>query len=391
MSHRRNRALTAALLGALTTLVEANLANAFEPQLCTYADPSWNAPKGAIVANQSNGPIRAVLQGVNENLTHTIVAQGNGWATHSTSLEPSALGRCDVPINPTELRDGHPGFSQSEVAGMYNFLRGSNFIVFHHWTNNPWEPLHEWIHGYYATWMDRSTDWLWSGMPYQWTQSLDYGLNRLMGNLSDVPTDPGFYKLGYLSNAAFKWMPYNFHQYMTGSNRTFGGDPGWSPVTNSVVENDVGIVCSQVPAYASAKATGNIILSHLYTKQQTTNAGVALWQAVKSDCMNKIGFWKTLLAPPFTGCSKSTICSNAAWQVLNCFFLGKACNNQASSPWNNWVNDPSQTLGARSLSPDVLLGWGNYATSGNGVSPWAAYTPADLRWNQAGRVYRCWY
>jgi hypothetical protein len=334
-----------------------------------------------------------VLQGVNETLTHTIVSQGNGWATQSTTLTPSSNESCNNPIKAHELKHGFPGFSQTQIQGIHNFLRGSNFIKFHHWNNGKWDPtMHDWTHAANAIQIEQTADWLWNSVAFEWTASLDYAVWDALGQQAH-PWDPGFYRLGFTgSDGAFNWIPYSFHQYMRGSNRTFGGDPGFSPILGGPLANDDGIVCSQVPAYASVKATGQMVRSRTYSKAQTQNAGVALWWAVKEQCMNEIGFFSlthlgSILA---FGCSKSEVCGNAAWQVVNCFLIGGDCTFRHDNLWNQWVNDP-QSTGAISLSPDVLLGWGDKPTSGNGVSPWAAYVPSDVQFSGPANLYRCWY
>jgi hypothetical protein len=247
--------------------------------------------------------------------------------------------------------------------------------------------------------MQGVADQLWYDTPYQWQPSADYAMGMGLAGGGRIPAgvaDPGYYRLGVMKNGAFNWMPYSFHQYMRGSGRTMGLDPGYYGT------NDRGIVCSQVPAWASSKkfdASNRTIggrISHTqYEKQATANAGVALWHAVAIECANGLGFWEVgvleLLNLVGAGPSASTVCKRAAWQVLNCFFKGGECNDTSIQAWESWVADPNQRIGATSLSPDGLLGWGHFPTSGGGVSPWANYVPNQLQWNGAGNVYRCWY
>lgn len=376
----------AAVLGGLGALAWAEPAQAFKMARCSAGYSTWSAPSGAIAVTTSDGPIRSVLQGVNEYFTHSIVSHGSAWATHSTSLTPSADNDCDHPLKQSELRNGLPGFSQVRIGGIYNYARSADSDDYVHPRNWREVDLHPWVQGANEVLVNQVASWLWSSAPFQWVTRVEPNAPTLTGF---VDVTGGYYKLGYYENNVFQHMPYNFYQYRAGTRRVAGHDP-------VPASNDRGIVCSQVAPYALAKSEGEYYIDpFLYAKYPVAVAGNNLWHTVNDECKDGVGFWDTVLAPIGTGCTTSTLCNHAAWQVLNCFFKGQNCDDDSSGAWNQFVqsaNTDPNGLGAASISPDFLIGWGSngYPLTGNRVSPWAAYQIYALNFSGPD-VYECYW
>jgi hypothetical protein len=343
---------------------------------CASSPPSWNAPKGAIVSNRSSGPIRSIIDAVGEQRTHVIVSHGtSGWASHATAATPSRQDGCEYnPLTPSELGMGYPGFSQSNLGGMYAFLYGSPVFV-------------RYQIPYYAPWQtydlpaaEGVADFLWDWSPHDndrlaWTWN---GSNYFLGD-------------NWGPNGTFRSYPYVFYQYRAEGYRLDGNTGG------SGQGRDPGVVCTTAVGYAYAKYRTYWNPSyprpnmppHDYTKAQTISAGSALWNNVYSMCRSGLGFFENNF-DWVANCDAEDTCRRAAYQVLNCFVFGAniygSCTNPESSSWDAWVNGSDQTP-SRSLSPDGMLGWSGLPTN---TSPWSEYADADLQWSGAGSTYGCW-
>lgn len=399
----------AAVLGLLTALPRS--ARAFEPADpgCFSTAPTWNAAKGALVSGISRGPIAAVLNGVGETRTHVMISNGD-WATHSTSRAPSIqkasvyIGVCPAcvkvgempdpsrPLKAVELAQGSPGFSQINMGGAYAYWSTASQV----WRQTsvpitPAELQDPTLCGNFCK-ARGTADWLWFDVPYTVANAAG-GANAT------------FYSLGFNNTAgAYVHYSYGFRQYMDGRDRV---RLGW--MEESTTER--GIVCSQVPAYAykqfiKAKApkipagTSNYVNYTTYTHSQTVAAGNALWWSVYNSCRGEdAGFWGDIansITSLYYGDSiQDTTCNHAAWQVLNCFFQGEdpnggGCKTAASTPWNSYVAD-NAAVGARSLSPDGIMGLSGHPTAGAGVSPWANWKQGALQWNGGGSTYGCYW
>jgi hypothetical protein len=324
------------------------------------------------VANSSPGPIRSIINALGEVRTHTILSHGNGWASHATTSQPSRAGDgCGWnPINPTELAQGYTGFSAVNLGAIYTFLSGSTMVNYQ--TPTYQQPTD--LQGAEGT-----ADFVWDWSP------------RPNNNFSWQWNSSGYYILGTtLWNGSFQRYPYEFNQYMNSLGR-LDGDIGNGP----------GVVCTTAIGYSYAnwKFYDNPafprpnIPRHNYSKQQTVDAGNALFNAIFQMCFSGLS-WSEHAFDWVASCDSGAACGRAAWQVLNCFFDGPSvygsCDGQSTSNWNTYVSDgsPQNDYGANSLSPDGLLGWSGLPTND---SLWAPYVDHPVQWSGSGNVYGCWF
>ena len=391
MTTRNDHRFSLFATGAVAAIAFVSLpgvAHAFgdEPH-CFATAPNWNAGKGAIVSGISPGPIAAVLNAVGESRTHTMISNET-WATHSTTRVPSIvvahignwplstidLPNPSMPLQPTELAQGSPGFSQFNMGGAYAYWSTATQT----WRQN--------TGGLTAPGCGNicqvkgAADWLWWNAPYD-----------------TVPTSNG--NIYYSLNSPAGHLPYGFHQYMDGGDRVAGGE--------SQDRTHEGIVCSQVPAYAYKHYVDTsqpvisggpqVITPHTYSQGETANAGNSLWWSVYNDCRGQNGGFWTGIGNALIGLTTDinildTTCNHAAWQVLNCFFLGEdpnggGCKSIASSPWNAYQADGNR-MGAQSVSPDEAMG---LIAGRPKTGPWAWLTQSQLLWNGGGSTYGCYY
>lgn len=347
-------------------------AHAFDPgTACGSGPPNWNAPKGAVVSLSSSGPIRSIINALGEVRTHTILSHGNGWASHATTAQPSLSGGCAWnPILPSELARGYPGYSVVNLGAMYTFVNGATFL-------NYQIPTEQYSVSDFQG-AEGVADFVWDWAPqgdwraaWQWTGS--------------------YYLLGEIwPGERFQGLPYEFNQYMNSLGRLDGN-----------TANGPGVVCTTAIGFSYAKWRTFVnpsfprpnIPRHNYSKQQTVNAGNALWNAINTMCLNGLS-WSERNMDWLANCNSTAQCQQAAWQTLNCFFDGPnvygACDGQSTSNWNTYVNDgsPQNDYGANSLSPDGLLGWSGLPTND---SLWAPYVDHPVQWSGSGNVYGCWF
>jgi len=351
--------------------------------ICGSSPPNWNAPKGAVVANHTDGPIRAIMDSIGESRTHVQLSHGTtGWVTQATTATPSAQEGCQYsPVTPSELGMGYPGFSQTNLGGIYQDLYGGSQPTFVRYTSpNPvpgWLLLGQSLDDPAAA--QGTADWLWYSIPYAWSNSLATSATGiyLLGNHTRNPATGAW--------DIFQRFPYEFFQYK------------WSGlILDGSTAYGHGVVCSTSLAYGFAAYRAQVnpnyskpnIAQQYYTKSQVVNAAVALWYAIDDQCLAGLS-WEEKAFDWVANCDASATCNRAAWQVLNCFFWGPnldgSCTNVDGTGFNSFANDPNQTDGARTLSPDGLLG---YKVPYN--SPWAAYGDSPVQWSGAGSTYGCW-
>jgi hypothetical protein len=354
-------------------LAHVSTAHAWEVgTACGSSPPNWNAPNGAVVANISNGPIKAILNAVGEARTHTILSHGNGWASHATTAQPSkTVQACGfAPINATELAQGYPGYSIVNLGAMYAFLSGSQLINYQ--TPTIQQPTD--LEGAQGT-----ANFVWDWSP------------RANNNFTWQSHPSGYYVLGQTWwNGYFAKYYYEFNQYMHSGGR-LNGDVG----------NGAGVVCTTAIGYSYANwkfydkpsFPRPNIPKHFYSKQQTVAAGNALWNSIYNLCYSGLS-WDERVFDWVASCDAAETCARAAWQTLNCFFIGKSvqgvCDAPVGNSWNAYVNatDQQNDYGAASLSPDALLGWSGLPNNDN---LWAPYVDHPVQWSGEGNVYGCWF
>jgi hypothetical protein len=399
--------LGGALTLALTALSGSALAFENEKPACYSTAPVWNASRGAIVSGVSGGAVAAVLSGVGETRTHTMISHGD-WATHSTTRAPSIqtasvyAGICPAcvkvgstpdpnrPLKAVELAQGSPGFTQINMGGAYAYWSSASQVWRQYSVPITAEEIQDPTLCGNICKARGAADWLWFDVPYVVTNASG-GWNNF------------FYSLGYNDGAgAYVHYSYGFKQYMDGLWRARYGFEGETV-------HDRGIVCSQVPGYAyrhfvdskqpKIPAGTNFMTVHTYTHAQTVNSGVALWYSVYNSCRGvEPGFWGEIanaISVLYYGDTiQEKTCSNAAWQVLNCFFQGEdpnggGCKSISSSAWNAYAANGA-ARGARSVSPDALMGLSGHPTT-TAAGPWANWRQNGLQWNGGGSTYGCYW
>jgi len=392
-------AATIAVLGVLAPGVSA-FASGME---CYTAGALWNAPNGSVVASRSDGPITAIITALGESRSHTMLSHGAaewdgkiGWATHSTARPPGTTGGTSPPIKPRDLSEAQPGMIAINMGGAYAFHQSSQ------WVRYQWSTTATATQDFNRYRAVGAANWVWLSMPYQ--DALFFSIT------GPIRCDPPFcptpeelrgsvvyINMGFNDAAGFHPFNYGFHQYMSGGNKVAGLEQD-SPT-------DRGIVCSQVPAYALAKwapssnppisLRDDLLAAKRYTKEKTVAAGNALINSVYSECREGIGKWEGtwLDVTSFFGFgpSRATVCDRAAAQVLNCFLNGErsgGCDDTSFSKWDAYVANASAD-GAFSLSPDGLLGWSGWPSSGRNVGPWAPWSDFPVQWNGGGSYSGC--
>src|SRR6266542_5640538 len=239
---------------------------------CGSVAPTWNAPRGAVVANRAtSGPTLAIMNALHEARTHVQLSHGtNGWITQATMVQPSdtssSYDSCPYrPVNAQELGQGYPGFSQTNLGGAYAFLSGAEFIRYQippDGANSAAGSPYLW--GSDLLGAQSTADYAWINLPYQWTSSL-------------VDGGVGLYCLWCPGYSPFSRIPYALHQFMSEGTMLNG-------------QQYLGAVCSTAIPYTFARWLDSQpnpqyfvrqkVAPHHYTREQTIDSGNALVQKV---------------------------------------------------------------------------------------------------------------
>jgi hypothetical protein len=374
-----------AALVALPLLAVAGQAHATDSQACGSQPAGSNIPGGAQFFSRASGPVKGAIDGVGEYRTHSGIAHGNGWYTHSTMFEPSkrdwADGEtscglagdycCQGPLKGAELQNGYPGSSQINGGALYKFYYqpGSNLEAFFYQRSDTTANNGMAI-----------ANWLWSSSNFAWVGSRQDG-------------SQGFYRVGF--NGVTPYAQYGLYQYRDMQGINAGGVP-W----------DYGDVCSTTIAYAQHMTGKGDVNNNrgegtnLYNHGRVANGVNSLYNAVYNECSSGTGFWTGVGA--FLSClGESDLCDDAARQVANCMSDGIEghCYDD-SDTWvairdQAWKNGPKDGAGmstAVSVSPDNISGWGGWGFGSNapyGVNSWDSNNA--VQWNSGGSVYGCWF
>ena len=202
------------------------------------------------------------------------------------------------------------------------------------------------------------------------------------GSTTPTPETPYFLLLDGTNRA-----PYVLAQYMSTGGRELGNAPAAGE----------GVVCSTLLSFFQGRlASGggfgspDTIQTHTYSRDQTTAAGYALYDSVKTDCTTKRENNFFLSSAAFLYCGFRDPCAHAAAQVRNCMAFGGAeCADGNPDPFDNAVGDP--TFAANSISPDWLAGYvAGQDYNGPHQSVWAKDYGHAVTWSVGGAAYACW-
>jgi hypothetical protein len=352
-----------AVVGLVMAAGPSSRAGGTGSDACGSSPASWNVPAGAIVLSRASGPVSGVLSALGEYRTHSMIAHGNGWATHAAMYTPSMTGwptYCSTPLDGGELEKGYPGASQIQEGGIYQFLYAGSleYIAFQRGCSSVACPNGD---------GQQVADWIWNTIPFDWTNSKQGtdGLYRI-----EIGTPPAV-------------APYSLYQFRDIQSLQTGGGT-WNN----------GVVCSTLISYSQYMAGRGAITAYTYSHDQVVSGINGLLGSVEDECNQGIGFWQGVAA---TITCFQGICDNAARQVTNCMAVGRCdTDSSGSNTYASVRDDPNST--ATSISPDRLGGWSGHpwqgyvdGTEGSGVSVWAADNEQTVQWNSPGNVYGCWF
>ena len=354
----------------------AHPARALAETTCGSTSAGWNVPNGAIVLENSPGPVASVLAAVGEYRSHSMLSRGpDGWVTHATSITPPANGdrnllgqECSAPINPAFLVAATPGLETVSQGAIYTFLYAGgnlNFIGYQSGQSGV-------TGGGNAT---IGNDFIGTGMSWlNWSS----------------PQDSKQTVWAEAYNGTH--IHYGWYQYMNVQG-TAQGVPGVN----------TGVVCSsslalwQHDALGSSPGYTGDVLPRSYPSSLITPAANALYNAVYNECHSQVGdafasLGSALQAIGTCGlCFDCDLCDEAADQMVNCF-ANNDCTSSNASEWQGIVSRSA----AVSISPDDIGCWNSPSNgtgapcSGNGSSVWGWDNSETVQWNSGGNSYSCW-
>jgi hypothetical protein len=389
---------------------------------CGSAPAGTNIPSGAVFLSSYPGPVYSVLSAVGEYRSHSGIAHGTGWYTHSSTRQPGqrdwddsevSCGLlpdwcCQGPLKGSQLRDGYPGMSQTTGGGLYayyyegSYTDGGGRPGFGGTASGYGGLFLSYQRSLNTSYVDdgRGTtiaNWLWGTAPY----SVAYDGSNF------------FYRVGFYGSGT-SWSNYSFYQYRDyeGINQYtadwYGaGQPTWNH----------GGVCSTALAYAQAKALGggaaeiwnirNYYTDYVsnkynaYDHARFVNGVNSLYNAIYTQCHDNNLWnngWDGFVTDLGSAACFEAICDDAARQVANCFTAGQCYND--SDRWaqmRDWTwqsPGPSDDNGwaiTRSISPDNIGGWSGWPYGNSYQSVWGRDTSQTVTWNSGGSIYSCWY
>lgn len=354
---------------ALMTLVPGSV----HADQCGTNPKRWNVPRGSAMFMQSEGPIRAVMQGIGEWRSHVVLSQGESSVVHSTMLTPGQRdsgesGFCDAPVDVNALHHGYPGIQHLSVAAFQAYSKSATWTGYQNANYTEVPPG-------YGTGMAVGHDMALVADDFQRATDSPAGIDRR--TVHGTPT------------------PYYLNQYMNSDRAE------WTYPTK---EN--GLVCSTLLAHLQGKwassmtdfkawTTGyppdrvvnRFIRPHQYTHDQTMSAGYQLYDSVKADCQNGTGFWDGVGSALWCAFDFD-LCDDAAAQVRNCMAFGD-CANGDVDPFDEQAARPD--FAAYSISPDYLGGWvAGQNFSGPRQSVWAWDGSRVVQYDGES-VYDCWH
>ena len=345
---------------------------------CGSSPASVNIPGGAIALQTSaGGPVATVLKAAGEIRTHSMIAHGNGYVTHSTMRTPQQASSfsCSAPVDAPALQRGYPGMEQMNMGALYAFTYGTNGPAAGEkaTSSGTLEFFYQRGDGDGGNRGQLAANWLWDSPPWWY--------------IGD-----GTYRIGHPGGSGP--ANYSLYQYRDMQRINEGYIPSWD-----------GSVCSTTLAWAQyMSGNGKVDNVNTYGHSVVKNALNALHDRVYNDCRDGLGFWDGVLADTFgaISCARPStvcvfgvcapefpsVCTLAADQVANCFSTG-TCNKSDYHIWYG-VRDSGSTT-ATSISPDNIGGWANHGWGATAPYPvWSYDNPNDVYWSSPGSVYGCW-
>jgi hypothetical protein len=368
-------ALIAAAVAVFGTSMPAWADDASE---CAYESPTWNAPAGALVLNQSSdlsGPVGQVITSIGETYTHSAISHGPSWGSMNTMRTPGTWpgdgseNDCGHPVDRDRLANGWPGARTDPGPGLWLFYYGAgsqnklNYQVASTGSCNYTNTASPWT-------CNTSTNSWGSNDNAIANATANYEQSYLSGSSGCGAGSPG-------PGCGVGWGPghYGYSVYAYSS-------------FNSIQSGDYGTMCAATIADAYWRApTPNSIYSYTYSNGQVAAASANLYNTINSG----IGSIGDLFGDVATciACWDCNIKDEAADEVVQCFAIdqGGWCGD-SDHGWSPGVYGHTAT----SVSPDRLGGWGaHYPTANtNNTSPWAPVGGTAVTFSGAP-TYGCWY
>lgn len=341
---------------------------------CYTSSGTWNVPRGSLAVNRSQAasPISAVVTGVGEYWTHSVISHGpdpaaGGWASFATArlprTYPSGASSCGAPVEPNDLANGWPGQRTDSTGGLWayyfssgGFMNGQTALSFINAGSGS-----QWNYGTANS--SYGTDYSVATCLTDWEKSALSGSSGC-GSNSPGPGCGGPIPYGY--------SVYAYSQYQdtpSGHGTMCSGLIGWA-------------------YYHGTKPGGgycdpNAISQYTYANSQVVGAANALYNQIEGGSQ---GFWGTLGA--CFACFDCNLLDEAADEAVDCFTVNQGTSCGMSN--HDWAGNSVYGHTASTISPDRVAGNGVHYTGSNN-SPWEPYPYNTVQFNQPGNNYACWY
>jgi len=377
----RSRIMLAVIV-ALPVVTYAASAHADEH--CGSVRATWNVPRGGAVFGVGRpGPITAVINGIGESRTHSMLSLGSTRVIHATSHTPAARaqsesGFCSAPLNAEDLRHLGPGATNISVSAAYENVGSALSVTYQNGT----------IVGPGSLNLDQGNAIATTATSFATDppMGIDFVPPRFppFGGGGGTPAVTKETPYALLLDGSHH-APYVLSQYMS----PLGRNNGIAPST------DGGVVCSTLLAFFQGRSAAgggfgspDVVQTHPYTHERTAAAGYALYDAVKTACTSaEEPAWYNEVAA-YAYCGGRDPCAHAAAQVRNCMAFGD-CGNGEPDRFDAAVKDPS--FAANSISPDWLAGYvAGQDWGGPNQSVWAKDYGRPVTFSVGGAAYACW-
>jgi hypothetical protein len=405
---RRPFVVASTLFAAAGTL-HASDASACSPTtdpncVCSFAQPTWNAPAGAVVFERSqNSELRPLFDALGEYRTHTMMSTGPGqMAVHNTA-QPSQAGSpsCNTPASgPSFSQPGLMAVQQADIFGsMFTTsngqLTGPDFLAF----QVPMQP------GFAAAFLSEIA---------QITNAVT-NEGGLGGVAQGGPNGPQF-QATWLGNQ----FTYDFHSFIDGAMLGMGEatpfvnlgsvSPFYTPGNGGVCSSAAAFMQTRTFLDQGVTYAGGWVQPKTYPHSLLYQGGTlgnggndlgvaqTLFNSIYAQEHTADSFWGALKLAGFAvGCDFGGIdvFANAANQALNCV-ANQGCGD-GNPDWVQQVVSP--TLTATSITDDTLGGWnggpvwetlpGQPPEPREGASVWAGGTFQQVQWSGEGTSVVC--
>ncbi len=412
-------AIAAALLAAAGTFHASN-ASACNPTTdpkceCSWVEPTWNAPAGAVVFKRDQGQLTPMFDALGEYRTHTMLSTGpNKAVLHNTANPgPASPLSCYIPLQYTTMEQ--PGFMAVSQSEIFNDMEGSSFQGYQLPMQANFVPAFmQEIAPILAPVTTTIGPCNCTPGSACGTACASVALTTPMPTTGLAGGAPSLTSLGNVDYEVFydgNQILYDFHSFIAGSMLGAGNlSPLLAPNGTNGTGN--GGVCASTVAFMQTRTfldqdvpyAGGWVQPKTYPHSLLYGGGSlglngsdpgvgqvlynSIFDYVENDSLG--GAFTAACATIF-----ADMPGNAANQVLNCTAL-QECGS-SSNDWQTAVAQPGFV--ADSITDDTLGGWNGGPTwqqdsEGNwfpqqGASVWAGGVNYQLQWSGAGTGVNC--